>query len=239
MATAKTAFPVLAVAAAANEFSGLLARSGNARQLAWPLRFARETVISGTRWLLLANGPGPRLAGEAMRVALQHESPRAVISTGYCGALDPALKVGDLFVATEVIASPGGERYPAGRPPNPAAYSTGTLVSLDRVAVSAVEKAGLRGAGAAAVEMEAAAVAHSAREHGFPFFCIRSVSDSAEEDMPLDFNQYRDRDGRFQNGRIAVSALLRPSSLPGLVRLARASGLASANLGEFLACCPF
>lgn len=243
MATAENTAPVLAVAAVAQEFRGLLKRSAEPRDLRWPLSFARETSVGGNRWLLLANGPGPRLAAEAMRVALEHGREhgklRAVVSTGYCGALDPALRAGEVFVATEVVAAPGGARYAAGRPLARLPYASGPLVSLDRVAVTAGEKARLYQDGCAAVEMEAAAVARAAGDQGLPFYCIRAVSDTAEEDMPLDFNQYRDRDGRFQNGRIAVSALLRPSRLPGLVRLARASGLASANLGEFLACCPF
>ena len=37
-----------------------------------------------------------------------------------------------------------------------------------------------------------------AAEWGVPFYCVRAVSDTASEDMPLDFNLYRDSEGAIQ-----------------------------------------
>ena len=49
---------------------------------------------NGDRWLLVANGPGPRSGG---RSAQGNEMDvNGIISTGFCGALDPALRVGDM-----------------------------------------------------------------------------------------------------------------------------------------------
>jgi nucleoside phosphorylase len=115
----------------------------------------------------------------------------------------------------------------------------GEILSLDRVAVTAAEKRGLRErTGAAVIEMESAAVAAKAREWGLPFRCIKVVSDTAAEDMPLDFNLYRDSAGRFSRSRIALAALRRPfSAIPGLLRLDRNCRHAADKLGEFFADC--
>ena len=115
----------------------------------------------------------------------------------------------------------------------------GDVVSVDRVAITARDKCDLRAStGAAVVEMESAAVARKAREWDIPFGCVRVVSDVAGEDLPLDFNRYRDQNGRFDRTRIALAALGRPFTvLPGLMRLDRNCRRAAERLGEFLANC--
>ena len=109
------------------------------------------------------------------------------------------------------------------------------------VIVTADEKRRLRErTGATVVEMEFAAVQKIAREWGVPCRAVRVVSDTAGEDLPLDFNRYRDGEGRFQIGRIALAGLLRPfTALPGLMRLDRQSQVAAESLGAFLADCKF
>src|SRR5271154_1740155 len=164
----------LLVAAETREFAGIVKRIG----------------ASNPRWILAANGPGPKLVAEALdqvlreRKQVEQGTVDGIVSTGFCGALDPALKVGDIVVSGDPVASP--------RP-----FVRGEILSMDRVAVTAAEKRGLRQqTGAVAIEMESAAVAAKARERGVPFRCIKVVSDTAAEDMPLDFNLYRDAAGR-------------------------------------------
>ncbi len=185
----------------------------------------RELARIGMRagWTLLASGPGSRLVSETLRERRQVDG---IVSTGFCGALDPALEVGDIVVS-------GGEVRSARR------FVRGEILTADRVAVTAEEKRALRErTGASAVEMESAAVAAKAREWGVPFRCIKVVSDAAREDMPLDFNRYRDAAGRFSRGRIALAALRHPfAAVPGLLRLDRNCRFAAEKLGEFLADC--
>ena len=152
-----------------------------------------------------------------------------IISTGFCGALDPALRLGDVVVSADATVT------------SPLPFVRGPLHSVDRVAVTAAEKRELRSlSGAAAVEMEAAAVEQKAREWGIPFSYIRVVSDTAHGDLPLDFNHYRDAQGNFSRTRIALAALARPFSvLPELLAFDRQCQRAAHSLGDFLADCQF
>jgi len=211
------------VAAEAREFEGILKRAGEARRLPWPgAAFSREIVSNNRRWLLIANGPGPTLVEHALQIK---PSADRVVSIGFCGALDPALRIGDIVVSGEVPEELG------------ASFVQGDVLSLDRVAITAAEKGELRASTqAAVVEMESAAVARKAREWEMPFGCVRVVSDVADENLPLDFNRYRDADGRFSRTRIALAAMSHPFTvLPGLIRLDRNCRLAAERLGEFLA----
>lgn len=232
--------PVIAVASQPLEFAGLLRRTDAARRLAWPLAFAREARLQGRRWILAAHGPGPRLAATAAETALDRCGGRAVVlSTGFCGALDPSLRAGAIFAADEVLDAAGRRTFPARLPHSPQPYHQGRLLTQDRVAVSVQEKASLREHGADAVDMEAAAVAAEAERRNAPFYCVRVVSDSAGETLPVDFNACRGPEGRFSNSRITLAALLHPSSLIPLLRFGRTCRRAALILGDFLASCRF
>lgn len=221
----------LLVAAEARELAGILNRAAGVRPLECrEAAFARQITWRGRRWMLLANGPGPRLVGRMLSSpAIPGWGASRVFSTGFCGALDPALRVGDIVVA--------GERFPE----PPARCVRAEIWSAGRVVVSSEEKRLLRQqTGAAAVEMEAAAVAERARAWGLPFHAVKAVSDTAEEDLPLDFNRYRDQDGRFRLPRIAAAAMCHPFAvLPRMVRLERNCRKAAESLGEFFAHCEF
>jgi adenosylhomocysteine nucleosidase len=199
----------LVMGAEEREFDGIVKRFGGAKAWDWPTQFATQAEFNGDRWLLIANGPGKERVDEGLRKKIQVDG---IVSTGFCGALDPALRVGDIVRE---------------------------LHSIDRVAVTAGEKRVLReSTGAAAVDMESAALARKAGEWGVPFYAIRAVSDTALEDMPLDFNIYRDAEGRFSRTRIAMAALARPfSRVPALLRLDRNCRIAAESLGDYFAHC--
>jgi hypothetical protein len=238
----------LVVAAEALEFSGILKRCGPVQRLDQPgarfagVQFAREASWKGDRWWLIAHGPGARLVRDAMKPVRDAMKPvreamkdvlrerldvAGIISTGFCGALDPALSVGAIVVSGEL------------RVRCPAPFVQGGIVSLDRVAVSAEEKRALRQAtGCSAVDMEYSEVRKIAGEWGVPVAAIRVVSDTAADTLPLDFNAHRDAQGRFSRGRVALAAVGRPfTAIPGLLRLSKHCNLAAEKLGEFFADC--
>ncbi len=263
-AEARVEADVLAIAAEEREFAGLLGRAETKRRLAgWPMECAwtavtvcpenasgrsrdREgAVVSGVggvndppvmersvRWLLVSDGPGAALAGRAAAEALSRCSVRCILSTGLCGALDERLEPGDTVHAVEVIDGQGVQwdtlDPDAGTRPV-------RLLSAGRVAVSVAEKRSLAVAtGAAVVEMEAAGVAVEAARNGLPFYCLRVVSDGPKEELPMDFNRYRDSKGRFSRLRIAAACALRPWAIPALLRFDRQCRSSAGILGECL-----
>jgi adenosylhomocysteine nucleosidase len=221
------------VAAERREFDGLLRKAERIMKLDWPLDFARMAWLKGEPIVLVANGPGPKLAGRATEIARKHQELKGLVSTGFCGALNPTLERCDIFVATEVMGVAHALNVPASQ--SCERVKSGKLLSIDRVVSTAAEKADLRQTGADAVEMEAAAVALQAAEWNIPFYCVRVVTDTSSETFPLDFNRMRDADGRFSRSRIMAAALRRPGSvLPELLKLNKRCRDASQALGDFL-----
>jgi len=200
---------------------------GNAQQLVWQgARFACEAQWQGDRWWMLANGPGEALVLEALK---EKKDVDGMISTGLCGALDPALRLGDVVVS-------GNAQIEAR-----AKFVRGAVHTIDHVAVTAAEKRTVRNqTGAVAVDMESAAVERKAAEWNVPYLCIRAVSDRAGDTLPLDFNRYRNTRGDFSRTRIALAAIARPFTvMPQLMEFDRNCRRAVDALGDFLADCRF
>jgi adenosylhomocysteine nucleosidase len=200
---------------------------GTTTQLVWPgAKFACEGEWQGDRWWMLANGPGEALVLQALK---EKKDVDGMISTGLCGALDPALRLGDVVVSG---SAPVDTR---------AAFVRGAVHSIDHVAVTAAEKRRLRNqTGAISVDMESAAVESKAAEWKVPYLCIRAVSDRAGDTLPLDFNRYRNARGDFSRTRIALAAIARPFTvMPQLMEFDRNCRRAADALGDFLADCRF
>lgn len=226
---------VLIVASEAREFRGILRHCSNVQKLDWPVDFACSALSRGRTLFCVANGPGFRCAQRAVEVAGLKGSYSAVFSTGFCGGLDPALRVGDVIEATKVLDVASGDSYQCDR------GSNGVVASMDRIAGTAREKADLHAStGAAVVEMEAAVVARFARTQGAAFYCVRAISDAADHTFEIEMNQFRDAEGRFAKGRIVLEALKRPfTRIPGLMALDRNCKFAEDRLGDFFANCNF
>lgn len=221
------------------EFSGLLRHARDIRKESWPVQFACSAMVGPNRWLMAANGPGPKLANRAVLAGLASGTPvDLLLSVGWCGALHPHFSVGDLFAATVVFA--GQQEFVAEVPTSSRPFLKGRLISQDRFVGTAAEKNELHVLGAQVVEMESAAVALVAEQRGLPFYCIRVVSDTAMEGFCLDFNRFRDAEGRFDRKMIAIQGLLSPfRGLPNLISMAKRGRATSKILGDFLADCEF
>lgn len=231
---------ILLVAADPFEFRGFQPVLGEVEDLRWPLAFARSAMVGGRRWLMVADGAGAGPAARAAEYAGERVRVDKVVSTGFCGALDESLQAGDVFVATSVVREDGSPVCVVADPHGSMPSRSGALASIDHVAASAGERRVLRERGAQAVEMEAAGVAEWAMRSGCPFYCVRAVTDTAQESFSIDFDGARDAEGRFQGSKVCLSAMRRPwKGLPELVRLAWRGRRCSRALGEFLADCAF
>jgi len=186
---------------------------------------------------MAANGAGAARAGRATEVGCSECRPETIVSMGFCGALDPELKIGAIFVATQIV---GRDSFPVQPLKSAGPHASGTLASIDHVARTSAEKAALAATGAAVVEMEAAGVAVHACARGIAFHCVRSITDLADQNFVLDFNMALRSDGHFATINLLKSAFENPrKALPELFRLWRSSLVATRTLGEFIAGCRF
>ncbi|HEX4650319.1 MAG TPA: phosphorylase [Granulicella sp.] len=204
-------FPAI-IAALPREVKGLV-RGWNARELP-----GKVFVYTNDNAVVACAGMGAARARLAVEAALAAGPVTALVSVGLAGACDPALQVGDLVRAGVVVDSRTGERFA-----NPRFESV--VVTGDGIA-SVREKARLFDAyGAAAVDMEAAAVARLAEAHGLEFQAIKVISDGAEFEL-ADLGRFATHDGQFRETAFALHAMLRPQLWSKLMQLASNSGQA-------------
>jgi adenosylhomocysteine nucleosidase len=229
---------LLIVASDRMEFAGLIACAAKVEPSAAAVDWSRRVWFGDREALLAANGVGAARAAAAVDAALPVFGPDAVISAGFCGALDQAFEVADVVVATEIHCE--GERHPALPVSAAVGFRSGPVASVPHIARTSEQKAKLRSTGACAVEMEAAGVLRRARDHGLPFHCVRAVTDLAGETLANDFGACLRPDGQFDTMALISNALCRPwRRVPELIRLRQRSIRASRTLGEFLANCRF
>jgi adenosylhomocysteine nucleosidase len=228
---------LLLIAASPMEYCGAELHSAR-RFIIGALDWARLTPLGSHELLLVANGAGASRAASAVDAAAAVFHPDAVISLGFCGALDPALGLSDVVVATAVAAA--DRLYDALPVSTTSPHHSGVVCSIDHVAQTAGEKCRLRASGAIAVEMEAAGVAARAQARGLPFYCVKVVTDLAGETMAHDFNAALRADGHFDTMVILRETSRRPLvRLPELCRLRQRSVRAARVLGAFFADCRF
>jgi adenosylhomocysteine nucleosidase len=183
------------------------------------LKGGRETIITGM---------GRRNASTRFGTALAQLSPDRVITCGFAGALDPKLKIGDVLFDEDFDTGFGDTLRTLG------AVSARFYCST-RVAVTSAEKAALRRTtGADAVEMESSVIRTLCRDRGIPSATLRVISDTAHEDLPLDFNALMTSDQRISMLKLAASLLKSPRTVPRLLELQRNTRVAARRLADVL-----
>jgi len=200
----------------------------------WPVF---ETMFGSVRVRAVLTGMGQDHALKAARRFLA-EKPEICISTGLAGALRDGYRPGDIVAAR--LVSEVGEPV--------AVASHGELLStavdcgarrIERFATSrtlvtrAAQKRELSNQ-AEAVEMESYPILAEAARHGVPGVAIRAVSDTADFDLPFDFERATDGRGQIRLTSVVSQVLRRPTGLPSLLRLTRDCRLASRRLADFL-----
>ena len=176
--------------------------------------------------VVVCGGIGAEAARRAAEAVIAFYAPGVVYSVGFAGALDSALKVGDVVQPRRVVNAGDGSSLTLDR-------GEGVLVSFGSVA-SPAQKASLRDSfQAQAVDMEAAAVARAAEARGAGFAVVKVISDEFDFEFPA-MERFVDSNGRFLEGRFAWYATLRPWLWLKVARLARNGHRASLALSERL-----
>lgn len=221
---------LLLVAAESREYAGF---SGLVERSSRDVRWLATTVIRGIDAILVANGIGRRAAAAGTRKMIAGARIHAVVSTGFAGALDPRLGIGDVVIAEKVLD--GSRVYSAGSPLGcPTDVQRGSVVTVNEVVQFAESKLALGQDGARAVDMESAAVAEIAEQHRLPFYCVRAISDTAEQDLPVDFNRALRADGTVSPWSVLGQAGPSPGRWIGLARLRRNARIAADSLARCL-----
>lgn len=187
--------------------------------------FATARPVRRAGWLVVRSGIGAKAAREACLSLLDAGCERLLV-WGAAGGLVPALRPGALLLPPAVIAADGA-RYDTD-----AAWCARLLARLSAhmpvvrqdlatlaapLATRAEKEACAARTGAAAVDMEAGAVAALAAERGIAYAVVRAVADPLEMEIP---RAALDAAGsRMPAPALGVSLLARPTDAAGVLQL--------------------
>jgi hopanoid-associated phosphorylase len=202
---------------------------------------AKEAKLAGVAGVVAVAGGGDA-DGLMAKLNALHGDLRGVISIGLAGALSPLLHVGDVVIADQVIT--GLEKWDCHegwrvRLTSRLPYAhQGQLFGSDVIIENAETKAGLHTTtGALAVDMESQVAARFAAKRNLPLAGLRVISDDASHVLPPAALVAMRPDGGIALGRVLGSVLRRPGQVPALIRTARSSNRAFAELLRCLDLC--
>ncbi|HEX3914358.1 MAG TPA: hypothetical protein VHW71_12685 [Steroidobacteraceae bacterium] len=217
------------------------ALASEARTLGPSLQRAGTPALRELAWadggLLAVSGMGEAAAAAAAS-HLVEAGVSALMTFGMAGGLDPALEAGAVVMPLELISAAGvalpvcrtwRERVAAAVGPL-RTVSDGTLLCSGGAIGSPADKAAaFRSTGAAAVDMESAAVAQVAAAHSLPFIAVRVIVDTSADRLPRAVIA-ASRAGRLKFGRLIAGLAVAPGDIAALLRLARRYRIAMRSL---------
>lgn len=174
----------------------------------------------------LHTGMGAENATRTLRERLRTNRPGLILSAGFAGGLNPQLGAGSLIWQAGPCVSDVRLDFPSNS-------SEGSFLSSPHIVITAKEKQLLwEDKKRDAVEMESEAIHQLAAAENIPSFTLRVISDSSEEDLPLDFNKLMTSEMKLSFPRLFLSLAQAPSKIVPLARFGRHVGKASRILGE-------
>jgi len=186
-------------------------------------------LISDSEHVTIAiTGIGAENAERCVRREMASRTPAMVISAGFAGALNPALD----HSAVVFDAEPGFELITqliaAGAQP-------ATFHCAEKVVLTAQVKNMLRHLTRRdAVEMESKIIRSLCAERGIPSATVRVISDTADENLPLDFNSLLGKNNQIDYGKLARTLLQSPLKIWELLVFARRVRRAAQRLASVL-----
>jgi nucleoside phosphorylase len=177
---------------------------------------------------ILVTGIGQKNAEKSLRDFLAGKTPTRVLTCGFAGALVPNLAIGAVVFETDDARLREALMAAGARPVK--------FHCTDRIATTSREKQELRRTtNADAVEMESGVISRVCRERGLPCATVRVISDAADEDLPLDFNQLGKPDRSMDYGKLAWAVAKAPGKIGALRRLQKQTRFAAEQLAAVLA----
>ena len=177
------------------------------------IEFVRGTLC-GAPVVTAVCGVGKVFAALCAQTMILRYAPARLINTGVAGSLSPALTIGNIAIARDVVqhdmdTSPLGD--PVGLlsginivhiPADPAlgealeasavacglTVRRGTIATGDQFISSGEQKSRIRDSfDAIACEMEGGAIGHVCFVNGIPFAVLRAISDGGDEEASMDY----------------------------------------------------
>ncbi len=190
----------------------------------------KEEVGSGVVDLnggnVLVTGMGRRNAVQGIESELAEVKYRLVLTCGFAGGLNPALKTGTVLFSEDPGLGLSERLMRLGAVP-------GKFHCARRVAVTAQEKKSLReSTGADAVEMESSVIRTICHQKSVPSATIRVILDTATEDLPLDFNALMTSYDKINWPKLIGTILVKPHKILPLWRLQGKTTLAREQLDK-------
>jgi nucleoside phosphorylase len=178
-------------------------------------------------------GVGEKISRQRMVRFLQDRQLDCLISTGFAGALNDQLNVGDLLLAQNFSTA---ELSKARSLLINLPIHVGNLLTVPSMIDSNEERNKIaRATGAAAVDMETEYIARACAEHGVPLLSLRVISDTPRQRFPAPahvlFNIERQRTSVV---RLVLYLLRHPTRLGGLIRFMSQIARARETLTEAL-----
>ncbi|USD65713.1 5'-methylthioadenosine/S-adenosylhomocysteine nucleosidase [Vibrio sp. SCSIO 43136] len=174
--------------------------------------------LNGLEVVLLQSGIGKVAAAVGTGLMLELYKPDMVVNTGSAGGFDSSLNLGDVVISTEVRYHDADVRafgYEIGQMAGqPAAFASdeklmqiaqtaleqmedmhavrGLICTGDEFVCSQESKEFIRThfPSVIAVEMEAAAIAQTCHQFNVPFVVVRAISDVADKESPMSFDEF-------------------------------------------------
>jgi len=133
--------------------------------------------------VFVVGGIGAKAAAAASLVMVDRFKPDALVSAGFCGALNDQLETGDLVLGGTKKRPPDEKLLDLARAAAPKAR-TGRVRTVEKVVVNAEDKKTLgEESGALIVDMEAEAVGLAARSRDVGFLSVKVVIDTPAEPL--------------------------------------------------------
>jgi len=182
---------------------------------------------------VLHTGVGERVCRQRLGKFLENQQFDFLISTGFAGALNDEMQVGDLLLAKNFSTVDLNEkRSSVSRLP----IHMADLFTAPTLSDSIDERTEIaRTTGAAAVDMETEFIARACAAHGIPLVSLRVITDTPREPFPAPAHVLFDvATQRTDLRKLAAFFLTHPNRIPGLLQFARKIAHARKTLADAL-----
>jgi adenosylhomocysteine nucleosidase len=210
--------------------------------------------------VLVQTGMNIHNANPTLEYILEEHCPDLILSLGFGGALYDGALVGDLVWASRVVFIPEGilegethtflmsegeetfyrhEPYILEVPGvreivsrlSKVTMHEGCILTLERwMKKSEIKNIITQELSRPVCDMETFPLAKLSMQRGLPFFAVRSITDQADEEIPLELLDISDESGNYRFSRALRLIVCKPKLIPDIIKLGRNSKIASKNL---------